>query len=272
MRTLAIALVPFLLVALMISAIGCSSGQERGFRLIHKDAEGGAYFRMDIARADKDLAELYDFFLASIAEGEQELQDLGIELSQVDYLAVQMEEGDETALAVLGQFDLDNVRSSLSELDLTQGSYEGVEFWSGYYGEYGDMGVAFVTDGLIWGDEEVVKSLVRTIKGSDLSFHDVPAVREVLDRLPGWTPLMAMVSLQPLSDFDIPDAEAAGYVVSKKDSNTLKGSMVVKFVDEDTARQMLEVLVEGPEIKARRDGRFVIIDSEVPIEDFADTW
>lgn len=268
MRTLAIGLAPLLLLALMISAIGCSSGQERGFRLIHKDAEGGAYFHMDIARADKDLAEVYDFFSASVAEDEEELQDLGIDISQMDYVAMQMEEYGETAGVVFGRFDFENVRSSLSDLDLTQGSYEDVEFWSGYYGEYGDMGVAFLADGLIWGDEEVAKSLVRTIEGSDPSFYEVPEVREVLDRLPGWTPLMAMVSFQPLSDFGIPYAESAGYAIAKEDRDTLKYSMVVKCVDEDTARQMLETWVEAPSIKARRDGSFVIIDSEMPIEDF----
>lgn len=236
--------------------------------MIHEDAEGGAYFHIDIARADEDLAEVYDSFLASAFEDEEELRDLGIDISQMDYLEMQMEEYDETAGVIFGRFDFDNVRSNLSELNLTQGSYEGAEFWSGYYGTYGDMGVAILANGLIWGDREVVKSLVRTMIGSDPSFYDVPEVREILDRFPEWTPLIAMVTLQPLSDFDIPFAEAAGYAFAKEDRNTLKYSMVVKFVDSATAQEELESWMEVPGIKARRDGSFVIIDAKMPLEEF----
>ena len=283
MRTLAIVLL--LILALVLVTVSCDSGEsitptptpsfsptpalERGgLKLIHKDAEGGAYFHMDIARADQDLAEVYDSFAASVSEDEEELQDLGIELSQMDYVAMQMEEYGQTAGVIYGQFDFENIRDSLSDLDLTQGSYEGVEFWSGYYSTYGDMGVAILADGLIWGDEEVAKSLVRTIEGSDPSFHEMPKVKEVLDRLPGWTPLMAMVSLNPLSDFDIPYAESAGYAIAKEDRNNLKYRMVVKFLDSDIAQQMLETMMGDPATETRRDGSFVIVDAKMPIEDF----
>jgi hypothetical protein len=277
MRKLASWRTPPLILVLTLVSIGCGSGQESmtlpalegyGMNLIDEDALGGAYIDIRGLRGDEDLAAVLDSFSAETFNGE--LEDLGIELSQIDTLVSSI--GEDRAGICYGRFEFDVVRASLRELDLTHGSYEGVEFWSGEYEDYRTMGVAFLANGLIWGDRGASKSLIRTIEGSEASLHETPEVGGIIERLPEWAPLMAMVSLDPLSKFGLLNAEAAGYFLAKEDKDSLKVALVVKCKDSATAQEMLEFPTEVEGLDARRDGSWFIAEYRMSVDSFGQMW
>ena len=251
---------------------GCADGEESlslpalegyGMNLIHGDAVGGAYMHLGSIRDDEDLSDMYDSFMAEPFDGE--LEDIGIDLSWIDYVVISSES--DTVGILHGQIDIEKVRSSLSELNFTQGTCEGVEFWNGTYFAFGDAGVAFFSDAIVWGEEEVVRSVVRTIMDVDPSLYDIPEVREVFDKLPTWTPIMVMVTLDPLTDLEMPYADAVGFIIAKQDRDNLRAAMVAKFADADAAEQMAQLLESS--LDARCEGSWVILEGTMPIDEFS---
>lgn len=264
----------FLFVSLMMAmvtvSIGCGKSEktlgEDGLKLINEDAVRGAYLYLDTIRGDQDLAQISDSFVDSFEV--KELSDFSINPSQIDYIAVQAQGSDRQAIVALGQFDFRNIRDSLKGLGFTQGEYDGIEFWRGYHSTYGQRAMAIFNNGLIWGDVEAAKSIIRTINNKDPSFYELPAVKEMLDRLPEWTPLILMVSLDPLSDFDIPNAEVAATAMAKKNKDIMKISMIVNFIDEADALQICESIQGQENTSGECDGKLAVLEIEMPIEDF----
>lgn len=258
-----------IVVGLLLGGLSCGESEKtlgrNGLKLVNEDAICGAYVKLDIVRGDRDLAQLSDYFM-TILEAE-ELSDFSIDVSQVDYFAVANEQWGEKAGVALGGFDFNDVRDSLRGLGFTQGKYAGIEFWRGYYEPYEQTGMGFFRDGLVWGDEESAKSIIRTASKIDPSFNELSSVREVVDRLTKWSPLLLMVSFDPLSDFDIPYAEVAAAAMAKKNLDIMRVSMVVKFTDEADALQLCKSVQAQYTLKGECDGKFAIVEYEMPIEE-----
>ena len=275
MRTPAMVLI--FTLSLVVGAMGCGGGEgngdggqasERdGLRWINEDAIDGGYFHVDVARQDKDLAEMLDSFFSE-EMSKEDLGDLGVDISRIDYVVFQTGEFGESAGVAEGQIDVEGVRDRLRELDLRPGTYEDTEFWEGPYGIYDNMGVAFLPDKLIWGEEESVKSIIRAIKGIDRSFYESDDIREILSILPQWIPLSLIVTYDAEYAFGLPGADIAVMAVAQKDGDLLKLAMVVGFTDLDAAQRICQSQTDDDDIRVRCQGRFVIFEGETTVEDF----
>ncbi|MFC1963561.1 hypothetical protein ACFLVL_02955 [Chloroflexota bacterium] len=276
MNKMGIVLVPLLLLAIIVSAAGCSedrgedwsSSYGSGMKFVPADASAGMYAYVDRLNNDETLQDIYKSFAeAGAADGE--LSDFGIEILQMEHIVSVFREY-ETAGVAVGKFDFDNVRTHLEELDFTRENYNGVEFWTGYYGEYGDAGVAFSPDSLVWGGLELVESIALTMEGIDDSYEDVVEVKEVLKRFPEWTPLMTTVALDAEAVLGIPGAKNGGYTITKGEGGHLDSVWAINFLDTSTALEVGNLL--GSSIGAtsddiEQDGTWVVIEAEMSIED-----
>jgi len=109
MRKPAIVLILIFILSLVVGAMGCGGGEgnwgeinggqasERGgLRWINEDAIDGGYFHVDVARQDKDLAGMLDSFFSEELSKE-DLGDLGVDISRIDYVVFQTGEFGESA-------------------------------------------------------------------------------------------------------------------------------------------------------------------------------
>ncbi|MFC2058095.1 trypsin-like peptidase domain-containing protein [Chloroflexota bacterium] len=240
------------------------------YQLIPADALTGAFIDIDLITSDETLEGFAESIGLTELTDDEELADFGIESAQIGAILGTSRENENVGIA-LGQFDFDSVRTHLEEIDFTYGSYEDVEFWTGYYGSYGDTGVAVIPDALFlaWGDVELVESIVRTIKGIDDSFENVAEVQEVLNRLPEGTPLINIVALDMAAEFDLPGTKNGSLTVVIAGGD-LKLVWVLNCIDASTAQEIGNQVGDSMgATSVRQDGTWIVIELVVSIEEFS---
>ena len=110
-------------------------------------------------------------------------------------------------------------------------------------------------------------------KGIEGSLYQATDVKQLMDRLPGWTPIMIMVTRDPYAEMGIADALALVMALDKADEDSLKLAIVIKFESESTAvesadvvRSQLEMAMGAMEIEVSQSGVFVEIEGTVPMQ------
>jgi len=267
----AIIVVVVSLVVMLIATVGCGREaaivtRHHGMDLIPGDAPGGMYYDYKSLREDKDLSAWYD----SMAAGQSgPMEAIGVSLSQIDFMAA-VEGG-----VLGGRFDCDNVRKTLRGLDFEEGTYEGVELWTGYHSEFGDSAIAILEGGLIYGEPDAVKAHVRVINGTEVSLYQTEDIEQLMNRLPGWSPILLWLECDPSREMPFSDALAIVIAFGKADKDNLKLAVVVRFESESAAIEGLggvDTLIEpmgAMEVEASRSGTFVNIEAKVPIQFFS---
>ena len=261
------------LVVILIAIMGC--GQEptivtrhHGMDLIPGDAHGGMYLDFKSMREDKDLSAVYEGMAVGQFEWGEEI--VGVSASQVDFMVSYG-----AGVVFGGSFNDDKVREALGELEFEEGTYEDAELWTGYHGELGEGAVAILKGGLIYGEPDTVKRHMRVINGTEASLYQAEDIEQVMDRLPGWSPIMLMLQCELPEQMGFSDALALAMAFSKADKDNLKLAVIIEFESESAATEGLtgaETFVrsmEGIEIEVSRSGTYVEIEAKIPLQVFS---
>ncbi|MFC1963499.1 hypothetical protein ACFLVL_02640 [Chloroflexota bacterium] len=235
-------------------------------KLIPAEATLGFYLDLDQIMNDKALEGLSEEM--GLIVDDEELKDFGMEISEM-YSMVGASRAYEAAYVAVGQFDFTRVRMHLISLDFTKFSYKGVELWRGNYDVYDNTGMAIFSDALAWGDRELVESFVRTIKGADNSFEDLPEVKEVLNKFPEWPTLMSMVCLDAVTELDAPPGVKNGGFTMAQEGGHIKLVYAFNCIDASTALEMEYRGNQGAEgIFYISDSTWIIAEEEISTEEF----
>ena len=272
MRKTAVLSIIIALAILAVGATGCGTAEKThtlvleryGLTWVPKDAQGHLYMNVPLIQADEYLGQSF----REANEDDEELRSLGIDISQMDQavLAYGMDSGE--ASVALGRFDFDYVREQLRGQGLTGETYLDTEFWAGDLYSYAQGGVALFANGLAWGDEEMVRSLVRVITGAEPSICDTADVEELSGRLPTWTPFVAMLSLDPAEDLGMLNAQAAAFVFAKEDEDSIRFAWAVEFNEPDEATKWYDAIKGEEGIRASVATRFVSYEGTMTLEEF----
>ena len=249
------------LLAVAIAGVGC--GGEGGgaaditnmMKNVPDDATYFYFMDAKSMRADDDLIGLY----ASWEDDSTYMSETyNITWDDVNSLT---QCGDDTTL-LEGNFDLDKVRSKLEDGDYTKGKYGDVELWESDY-----LWVALMDDLIITGSEEAVKDCIGVIKDEKDSLADNRDVKVVMDRLPSG------ILTGYDTDEEYKDLVASGLSIQKKSKDTVKGTAVYKFKDENAAENAIEAIKgdleenKSKNIDIKQDGEFVIATAETDMNE-----
>lgn len=250
------------ILALGIASGGCASktSADGATNKMPWDTNRFVYVDVNALRSDDDLVDLYDTWKESAGTM---LTLHGIDRSDVSWAAYG---GLLTLLG--GDFRLDDIRHELDGRNYTEDEYRGVEVWGK---PYGNELVALMGDLIIIGDEASVEESIRVIKDNEDSLGDQSDVADVLKRLPNGA-FTEVDTDNWLIDSMLAGFEALGLSAEKKDDQTLKITAVVKFDDEEYARDALVRIedymdLQYMHVEVTRDGQFVIGTAELDISD-----
>ncbi len=249
-------------LALGMAGSGCASkaGADSAIDKMPWDADRFVYVDVKELRSDDDLADLYDAWKDSAGPA---LTMRGIDRSDVTWAAYG------ASLTLLGgKFDLDEIGHELDDKNYAGDEYRGVEVWTK---PYGNELVALMSNLIIIGGEEPVEETIRVIKEGEDSLGDDTDVADVLKRLPDGT-LTEVHTDNWLADMVLAGYEAVGLSVQKEDDQTLKITAVIKFDDDEYARdaviQIEDYLdLQYMHVDVTRDGQYVIGTAELDIDD-----
>ncbi|MBM4445035.1 MAG: hypothetical protein FJ020_07010 [Chloroflexi bacterium] len=250
------------LLMLGVVSSGCASkaGADSAIGKMPWDTDRFVYVDVRALRGDDDLADLYDVWKDSAGPT---LTMRGIDRSDVTWAAY----GDSLTL-LGGKFDLTEIGHELDDKNYADDEYRGVEVWTK---PYGNELVALMNNLIIIGGEEPVEETIRVIKEGEDSLGDDNDVADVLKKLPDGT-LTEVHTDNWLIDSVLAGYEAVGLSVEKEDDQTLKVTAVVKFDDDEYARDGLVQIedyldLQYMHVDVTRDGQYVIGTAEVDIED-----
>lgn len=250
------------LLILVGTSVNCSLSSTGGATdMMKKIPEGVSYFSfIDIKelRSDDDLKDIFE-------ESEDDFDywlEIGIDIDDIDSVAMYG-----STILMDGDFNLDDIREELEDLDYDKDDYKGVEVWES---DYGYTWVAMKGNLIIMGSEESVKDCIRVIDGGEDSVLDDNDCKDVMDRLPSGIFMM----YNKIEEYQ--DMEAFGISIQTKDKDTLRVTEIFKFEDEDAAEDAIVEIEEYADeedlynINVDQDGKFVEVTASVDIEDF--TW
>lgn len=250
------------LLALGVASSGCASkaGADSAIDKMPWDANRFVYVDVEELRSDEDMADLYDAWKGSAGPM---LTTRGIDRSAVDWAAY-----GPSVTFLGGKFDLAEIRHELDDRNYTDDEYRGVEVWTR---PFGNELVALMGSLVIIGNEASVEESIRVIKDDEDSLGDDADVADVLKRLPDGA-LTEVYTGNWLVDLVLSGYEAVGLSAQKQDDQTLKITLVVKFDDEDYARDAAVQIEDYMDLQYRRvdvtrDGQYVIGTAELDIDD-----
>ncbi len=250
------------LLVLGVVGSGCASkaGADSAIDKMPWDANRFVYVDVEELRSDEDLADLYDAWKDSAGPM---LTMRGIDRSSVAWAAYG------PSLTFLGgKFDLVEIRRELDDRNYSDDEYRGVEVWTR---PFGNELVALMGDLVIIGNEASVEESIRVMKDDEDSLGDDADVADVLKRLPDGA-LTEVHTDNWLVDLVLSGYEAVGLSAQKQDDETLKIKVVVKFDDDEYARDAVVQIEDylDPQysrVDVTRDGQYVIGTAELDIDE-----
>jgi hypothetical protein len=133
---------------------------------------------MDVQKIteDREFDFIYDYMMDELS-----YTGIDIEVSDISAFAT-VETGSDYVYMVIGDFDLEDVRNALIELDVgfIEGEYRGIEIWTDDY----ETSVAFIDNIIIAGYTDEVEACIRRHKNQASSMYDNEDLKAVADKLP----------------------------------------------------------------------------------------
>ena len=261
-----------LILTLLSTAMGCASTKGGGavdmMKKIPIGSDSFAFIDIDAIRTDNDLEDIYIGIADSFGMFPG---SVGINFDELDRLT-----NDEIGNVLLeGDFYLDKIRGTFTELEYNRDEYSGVEVW----GIEGGL-IALVSNKLIiFSFEDTVKDYIKVINGVDASLYDDEDFRDVIERLPRGIAMVCTEGIFPVfpTSHDKYDGlKVAGFSVMKKDEYSVAYTMVSKFENSNDASDAMDEIqfnLESDElynwrnITVKQDAEFVIVTTELDIED-----
>ncbi len=230
----------------------------------------------EAAAEDPDWEFIYDG-LETIMVLEPNMRSMvgDMDTSDVSASAVVITTGNDTIFVLIGDFDLEDIRSALIEGDWAEDEYEGIEIWT-YY----DKAIAFIDNMIVSGYTDAVEACIRAHKNEEPSMYDNEDTRAVADKLrvvPSCVVATGDFSPPELEDYPI-EIEYQAYSLGISNENSgdevLDVSAWFKFDSEVSTEAAMEVFedlmgscFEGITlIDARLSGQFIEITGEMDIQ------
>jgi hypothetical protein len=269
------------------AGVGCGGGGGGGggvasmMSMIPENASRFVFMDIKALRGDEDLKDLYEDMMGDV---EVALRTSGINVDDVNRIAA----SGENLLLLDGSFDFDKVRDGLDGRGFGRNEYKGVEVWENP-GEgvwvallgnfYGGGRLALRGNLIFLGSENAVKDCIKVIKEGMNSLQDNPDTREVMARLPGGVIMFLGIgeAFTEVIGEEFEGLEAGGMSLGKKDRDTLKVTVVLKFEDDDAALNAMNKIERDEDgfgeehfrlIEFVLDKGFVKVTAEIDIEDF----
>lgn len=222
-------------------------------------AESGCVY-LDIAAMRGEYKNLYSNYQESF----QLLGDYGIDFEDVDWIATLG-----LSLFLLeGRFDLARITEELRIRDYTKRQYRGVEVWESNTGDIKDW-VAFLDDMVLAGYKDNVINCIEVVIDGEDSLYDHEDIREVMVQLP------AGLDMSVASDELNNNLLAHGESLENKDQNTMKLTVVHKYISEQAAHDGAQGIAQDmqrmlsnslQEVQVQQEGQFVKLTAEVAPE------
>jgi ABC-type branched-subunit amino acid transport system substrate-binding protein len=257
-------------LAVVGAGVGCGSkgggGAASMMNMVSENSSSFYFMDIKALRGDEDLKDVYDDMMGDVDDA---LEGCGINVDDVDRIAVS---GDDLLL-LDGRFDLDELRDKLDSLDFDENDYKDIEVWES---TDGTGWVALLVNRIVIGNEDAVQDCITVIKGGEDSLQDNPDASEVMARLPGGVVMIwgTGEALTEIVEEEYEGLEAGGLSLGKKDADTLKMTAVLKFEDEDAAKDATDQIKDDLEaenyedINVDQDKEFVKVTAEIGIDDF----
>jgi len=263
------------MLAVVGAGVGCGGkgrgGAARGMNMMPENASSFVFVDIKALRSDEDLKGIYT---------EEVRETFGIDVDDIDCVAA----SDDLSL-LDGRFDFDKVRDGLDGRGFNKSEYKDVEVWENS-GE--DVWVALMRnfDGSGWlalmrnlivlGSEDAVKDCITVIEEGKDSLQDNRDARDVMARLPGGVVMMWGIgeTFTEIIEQEFEGLDAGGMSLGKKDKDTLKVAVVLKFEDEDAAGDATDEIKDDLEekgykdINVNQDKELVKVTGEKDIDDF----
>ena len=270
MKGKAVICIVVLILAFISTGIGCDLTKDKGAADMMKKLPNyiDFFYFMDVdaMRNDADLEKVYIDF-----------EDYFEVFS--DYWGINFNDVDGFARAIIGfniffegDFNLNEVREKLEELEYGGDEYRGIEIW-----EVEDVFIALVSNKLIIiGIEDAVKDCIKVIKDGDASLYDDEDFRDIIERLPSGIIVQFAEGIFPLSGVGYEGLEVAGMSAMKKDKNSMICTGICKFENRDAASNAMEEIefslendptADWRKIEVTQDSEFVVCTCEIYIED-----
>ncbi len=253
-----------LLISLGLSGASCAGGTSGALadsmRETPADAALFDYWNVKAMQDDSDLHPLLERWKT---EKEGWLDSFGIATGQVEHF-FQFSLYGNNALIVRGRLDREQTRAQLTNRNYNDKDFKRMEVWESPDGR--DW-LAVANGSLIAGSKDPVKESINVIKGES-SLYDDPDARGITDWLPGG--LLVRFQRYNLAPYE--GLVAGGESFEKKDRDTLRVKLAFMFGEPDQATAAVDDIAEEvdedyDEVDARYDGRFVIVDAVVDMDD-----
>jgi len=261
-----------LILALISTGIGCDSTKGEGavdmMKKVPNAIDSFSFIDIDAMRTDADLEKAYIDLKDSFMEN-------------MDYVGTNFDEVDRAAntgtspMVLEGDFNLDEVREKLEDLEYGRDEYRGIEVW-----EAEGVLIALISNKLvIVGTEDTVKDCIKVIKDGDASLYDDKDFRDVMDRLPSGIIVQCTERVFPVSFDQYEGLEVAGVSVMKKDKHSMAFTWICKFENRNSASDAMDEIEfslendesdEWRKIDVTQDSEFVVVTTEIYIDDMFD--
>jgi hypothetical protein len=286
MRNAARILTTVLVLVLIVSVVGCSSGANeassgvegpssedtlvvRMMKMLPSDA--GVLNYIDIA----SLREEYNISASAVKsyfDNVYEDDILGEDINKVNAIATV---NDMDIFLYSGDFDFNRVTANLEQISSSSYTYKGADIWmSEQYRE--TLSTVIMNDVVMTGPDYIIKRCIDITSNAELSLYDNRDFKDVFERLPMGVSFSIAASTYSYEPEGV--LVSADFIIAEEGMET--ETMVLKFTDSDMAQQyvtsleerlVLSPLEEGVSADITRDGVFATlvkitegVDNSVP--------
>jgi len=215
-------------------------------------------------QSDRNMNELLDDFLDKVDSEEME-DAIGVYPLDLSIMIIASSDNG-LWLVFKGDFDPDDVRFALEDMDFEEDQYRDIEVWDG------DFALAFIDDMVVISEDmDSIRKAIRLNEGSGSSVYDDEYYGEIIDRLPS-----GVITI--LSNAGAFNSRADGIVINSLTSGALEFTGWYIFSSERRAEANLfdiedemEYMLEAIFVDANQHGELVEITGELDIDDFIES-
>ena len=262
------------LISLILAVVGCGGdggggGDKDAIAIMKKLPKGTDSFMfvdMKTMRSDDDLEDLFDSF----SEDSGDMGDMfGVKMDDVDFVAFAGE-----MYVMEGSFDLAEVREALEDSGFEKDDYEGVEIWEAF-----GFSLVLVDSGcVIMASGTDAEDCVDVIKGKADSLYEDEDVSDDMAKLPGDALVVGWGggSESLLTDEGYAGLEATAVSMSKKDSDEMQATAVMRFKDAASAKDAMDEVEkdmkedadsEVSNVKVTQDGMYIKATADMEMDE-----
>ena len=263
------------LVSLILAMVGCGGDGGGGgdkdaiaiMEKLPKTTETFMFVDIKTMRTDDDLKDMYDSF--SEDTGTATMMG-GVDMKDVSFFAM----SDELMIVMEGSFDLAEMRQALEADGWEKDDYEGVEIWQSY-----GYSLVLVDSGcIIMASDTDAEDCIDVIKGKADSLYEAADVADDMGKLPGDSLVVMWVGGSEgfITDEGYAGLEATAISMSKKDTDELQATAIMRFRDASSAGNVKDEVktdmeesadTEVSNVKVTQDGMYIKATADMQMDE-----